>query len=462
MTYFRSMISHWLFLTTLLASPLTVFAEDPAMTIIQGRFTTERVPEDVTLNYVKNGEPVLHSKTKVAKDGTFGFCFTPESSGLYTIGERGDAARLYLTAGRSVRLVMEGAGFSVNAEDRENSLLAQWSKKIHALKKHNQLQGTATYEDVFPTLPELEQTTAATIAAGQSGNVAFDSLFAKLVAAEFEYELYHFLFMPRTKHPKPADYPAIYQKISSAPRFTDDSALAFDFGMAYASTYLMFQYATKQEEWKNVSDPMAEICVKSISNQTVRGWYLAKNVLTRAKAYDAAYTAKLEKYRSALVTDEQKKYVADFVMTINKTGTGEPASPFEGVTPDGKNVKLSDFKGKVVVVDVWATWCGPCRAQAPHWQKLEEEMKGNDVVFVSYSLDEPKDIKKWKTAVAAENSGGIHLIGPAAFKSPICEIYKITAIPRFMVFDKLGRIVTIDAPRPSTPELKALIEKHLR
>jgi len=267
--------------------------------------------------------------------------------------------------------------------------------------------------------------------------------------------------MPRTVHPKPADYPAIYQRISSEPRFTDDSVLGFDFGMAYVNAYLMFQYTAHRDEFKGEGDPMAENCLKHIPNETIRGWYLAKNILTRAKAYDEAYTAKLDRYRKHLATDAQRKLVADFVLTINKTAAGEPAQPFEGTTPDGRQVKLADFKGKVVLVDVWATWCGPCRAQTPHLKKLEEELKGRDVVFISYSVDEPKDLEKWKKMVAADQLGGVQLIGPAAFKSPICTNYKITAIPRFMVFDKQGNIVSIDAPRPSAPELKALLEKHL-
>ena len=116
----------------------------------------------------------------------------------------------------------------------------------------------------------------------------------------------------------------------------------------------------------------------------------------------------------------------------------------------------------MVVVDVWATWCGPCRAQTPHLKKLEEELKGRDVVFISYSVDEAKDLDKWKKLVAADGLGGVQLIGDAAFKSPICVNYKINAIPRFMVFDKAGNIVSIDAPRPSTPELKQLLENELK
>ncbi len=84
------------------------------------------------------------------------------------------------------------------------------------------------------------------------------------------------------------------------------------------------------------------------------------------------------------------------------------------------------------------------------------------MVFISYSVDKPTDLPKWKKLVADEKLGGVQLIGDAAFQSPICTNYKITAIPRFMVFDKSGNIVSVDAPRPSTPELKSLLEKYLQ
>ena len=89
-------------------------------------------------------------------------------------------------------------------------------------------------------------------------------------------------------------------------------------------------------------------------------------------------------------------------------------------------------------------------------------MAGKDVVFISYSIDEMKDLAKWKEFVTAKKLGGVQLIGDAGFKSPVCTAYTITAIPRFMVFDKSGRIVSVAAPRPSSPDLKALLEKCLK
>jgi thiol-disulfide isomerase/thioredoxin len=437
------------------------FAQDQAGSLIRGRFTGTRIPTEISLNTVRDGIPVKHSNVKVAKDGTFGFYLQPEYEGFYTVGERGDAARLYLSPGRNVELTMDGETYSVAADDRENTQLSKWAKILWDLKKCNQMRGNFTYHEIFPKLAALEKVKGEFLAGVKGGDGEFDRLFPKLVEAEFEYELYHFLYMPRTVHPKPDDYPEIYQRISSAPRFTDDTVMHFDFGMDFVSVYCMYQLSTHQGDFPDKRNAPAEVAIKYLPDETVRGWYLARNVLTRAKAYDDDYITRLEKYRKHLVTDEQRKLVSDFILTINKTGKGEPAIPFDGTTPDGTKVSLGKFKGKVVLVDVWATWCGPCVAEIPHLKKLEEEMAGKDVVFISYSIDEMKDLAKWKEFVKAKKLGGVQLIGDAGFKSPICTAYKITSIPRFMVFDRNGKIVSVAAPRPSSPDLKTLLESHL-
>lgn len=107
------------------------------------------------------------------------------------------------------------------------------------------------------------------------------------------------------------------------------------------------------------------------------------------------------------------------------------------------------MKGKVVLVDIWATWCQPCRVELPHLKALEESMKGKNVEFVSISVDVEKD-----------QLGGTQLY--AAGWSEITKFYNINSIPRFLVFDQEGKIVTVDAPRPSQPALKQLLEETLK
>jgi len=74
--------------------------------------------------------------------------------------------------------------------------------------------------------------------------------------------------------------------------------------------------------------------------------------------------------------------------TIKAVGVGKPAPDVEGTDLDGKKVKLSSYKGKVVVLDIWATWCGPCKAMIPHERELVKKLEGKPFVFLSVSADE--------------------------------------------------------------------------
>ena len=102
-----------------------------------------------------------------------------------------------------------------------------------------------------------------------------------------------------------------------------------------------------------------------------------------------------------------------------------------------------------------------CKAEIPHIQKLEKEFHGKDIEFVSVSVDKSKDKDKWKTFVKDNHLTGIQLIVDNAFSSEITKEYGVNSIPRFLLFDQKGKVIDIDAKRPSNPELKTQLEQLL-
>lgn len=131
----------------------------------------------------------------------------------------------------------------------------------------------------------------------------------------------------------------------------------------------------------------------------------------------------------------------------------------------GGTTSLNDFKGKYVYVDVWATWCGPCKREIPSLKKLEKEYHGKNIEFVSISVDNGRGYKDrspelakegWKKMVADKQLGGVQLYSDKAFESDFILAYKIKGIPRFILIDPQGNIVNADAPRPSSPAIKKL------
>ena len=164
-----------------------------------------------------------------------------------------------------------------------------------------------------------------------------------------------------------------------------------------------------------------------------------KTVSTNREAHAAA--DKVYEYYKELVPGSQ---ALDFTMTDKK----------------GKTFRLSDFRGKAVYIDVWATWCGPCCAEIPHMEKLAAHYaKDKRIELISISLDEDK--AKWEKKLAEDKPEWKQYICLDAFDSQLCKNYDINGIPRFFFFDKDGKVISLEAPRPSEEGIIEYIDKHL-
>lgn len=138
---------------------------------------------------------------------------------------------------------------------------------------------------------------------------------------------------------------------------------------------------------------------------------------------------------------------------------GDPSPKFNYPDQFGKNVALDDLKGKYVYVDVWATWCGPCKKEIPFLKDLDEEYKGKDIAFVSLSIDKMEHKEKWLKMIKDEDLKGIQIIADKDWNSEFVSAYNIKGIPRFILIDKEGNIIDSNAPRPSDPNLKEVLEE---
>lgn len=161
------------------------------------------------------------------------------------------------------------------------------------------------------------------------------------------------------------------------------------------------------------------------------------------------------------------KHVKDAAMNENfktlctsweKLRAGNPSLAFTYTDIDGKSVSSADLKGKFVYIDVWATWCGPCRGELPSLKKLEEAYAGKDIHFLSLSCD--KDKKAWENMVKKDELKGIqlHMGGDRAFM----EAYRINGIPRFILLDRDGNIISANMSRPSSAKTAAKFDELLK
>lgn len=126
----------------------------------------------------------------------------------------------------------------------------------------------------------------------------------------------------------------------------------------------------------------------------------------------------------------------------------------------GKTSKLSDYRGKVVYIDTWATWCGPCKREIPHLKTLEQEFHDKNIMFISVSTD--RDVDAWKAFIARESMSGLQLHQSEDPEKSMSELYIVNSIPRFILIDEQGKIVSTDAPRPSSgPDIRNLLNQVL-
>lgn len=142
--------------------------------------------------------------------------------------------------------------------------------------------------------------------------------------------------------------------------------------------------------------------------------------------------------------------------TFQKLRPSAPAIDCNLEDAQGNASRLSDLYGKVLYIDVWATWCGPCCAEIPYLEKLVERFKDDSrIEFVSVSVDSRK--ADWLKKLEADKpQWKQYLCGN------FCELYNINGIPRFMLLDAVGNIITVDAPRPSDEHIDEFLKRYLK
>ncbi|HBK71100.1 MAG TPA: hypothetical protein DDZ39_05485 [Flavobacteriaceae bacterium] len=151
--------------------------------------------------------------------------------------------------------------------------------------------------------------------------------------------------------------------------------------------------------------------------------------------------------------NETKEQGNNTFVSLDETNNGTPSPKFT----DYKNYKggttsLDDLKGKFVYIDVWATWCGPCRDEIPYLKEIEKEFRNKNIAFVSISVDDVEDQQAWKDMVATNEMEGVQLF--ANGDTQFMNDYGIETIPRFILVDDKGNIMDYDTYLPSDPLLK--------
>jgi peroxiredoxin len=161
---------------------------------------------------------------------------------------------------------------------------------------------------------------------------------------------------------------------------------------------------------------------------------------------------------SQTIEDIAKKEITT-LKAVTSLAVGKPAPDVESLTIDGKKVKLSDYKGKVILLDIWATWCGPCRAMIPHERDLVKSMKDKPFELISVSADNKRETLV--EFIAKEPMPWTHWWdeGP---KSAVLQAYRVRAFPTLYVIDHTGVIRHKWVGSPGNDKIDAAIQELVK
>ena len=172
--------------------------------------------------------------------------------------------------------------------------------------------------------------------------------------------------------------------------------------------------------------------------------YLFRDILGARINDTEAAKATFAKLSPGLRTSVLGMEVSQLIANSEHLTIGKMAPDFTAQKPDGKTLKLSDLRGKYVLLDFWASWCGPCRAENPNVVKAYQQYKDKNFDVLGVSLDKEGDKQKWIDAIAQDGLTWHHVSDLKFWGSGIAKQYMIASIPQNFLLDPKGKILAVN------------------
>jgi thiol-disulfide isomerase/thioredoxin len=408
----------------------------------------------IVLYRIDDGKPIQIASSEPDEQQRFAFKFWPKEEALYAIGSANPSKlnaiyKVYFKPGDHLNLAIQEDGYRLLGKNtRENEQLYQLYQAMYPLKEKSlNVKSMSTYNDFFPALQQFLDREGEIRRWPKTDNKKFNAMFPLIMDYDLAFISLHYMFSARTVHPSKEEMIPYYSQMDYGKLLGPD-ILKFPYGERFMNMLVMQQ--SLDGKHNTLSDRLV-----LIADSKVKGEFLAGQ-LNSLRSY-AEYEKVMEAYQDLLVTNSQKERAAAVALKLVDTKGGSAAINFSFADVNGNRTTLRDLKGKVVLLDLWATWCIPCKQEEPYWDKLNEWYAGKDVAFVGISVD--KDKAAWEKHLKEKQLKGIQLhAGPG---NNISLAYKVNGIPRYILIDKKGNLIADDGPRPSNENLKKLLDTWL-
>lgn len=396
----------------------------------------------------------------IEKDGSFVDTLTT-SSGYFYVRDLKNYIELYLSQGNSLELFYDADNFekSIRFKGKE-SVINEY------LQKKSELKNTITGgEAQFSLLNEIDYKKKNLTLKKRSLDLvtSYDGLPESFIIKEkknityqyylrfFKYIYLHAYYI-KDRNFKPSK--TFYNELEEIDITNEQDFLELSSYNKLIRDYynrLIHNCSTSKEVSQLYNGINSNIIQKEILNMTIQ--FMDREDYAIDTLYSGLRSLNLDRQTLA---DLEKKY-----RSIKKLDVGTPSPSFKYYNIDGSNTTLEDLRGNYVLIDVWATWCGPCKIEVPHLERLEKKYHNQQIKFVSISVDKKKHFERWKKYVHKKKLKGIQLFADESFDSDFIKYFQVTSLPSFILLDPEGNIVLSKAPYPSTPEMEKLLDDLL-
>ena len=397
----------------------------------------------------------IAKKIKVSDTGTFSDTIF-NANGYYTFGDGKETSAMYLKDGYNIQLNMDAKEFDEtivytgNGSDVNNFLAQKFLIKEQSgtMQEIYSLDETAYLAKMNEQKEALEKALTgldADFVKQEKVNIKYDH-----ISHVKDYQPAHSYFAKKKDFKVSESFPDVLKDLDLTNEEDFKSSAAYK-GIVINNFFKVAREKSAKE--KSAFQTTALDMIKESKSQIINNGLLAAlsgQVSGRNAKAEELYNSIME-----LSTDESlKKRLTKQFNDIQKLAKGKASPVFVNYENNaGGTTSLTDLKGKYVYIDVWATWCGPCKAEIPFLKKVEKKYHNKNIEFVSLSIDVAKDHGKWKQMIKDKELGGIQLMADSDWKSKFVTDYGIQGIPRFILIDPSGNIVSSNAPRPSNKKL---------